>query len=163
VNGLQSSSGVDRVLATVMSVRLIDVASFRQDAELATQTRDFIRRKLDLFRGREIQYGDGQVLATFDGPARAIRCATSIVESAAAQGVGVKTGLHTGECDVVGDHFSGFAVELAKLIAAESEPGNILVSRTVKDLVAGSGLEFAEFGIRQFEIADGKWRLFEVK
>jgi class 3 adenylate cyclase len=63
---------------------------------------------------------------------------------------------------VVGDRYSGFAVELAKLIAAESEPGNILVSRTVKDLVAGSGLEFAEFGTRQFDIADGEWRLFEV-
>lgn len=163
VNGLKTGGGVDRVLATVMSVRLIDVDSFRRDAELTTRTREFIRRKLDLFRGREVQYGDGQVLATFDGPARAIRCAASIVESARAQGVGVKTGLHTGECDVFGDHFSGFAVELAKLIAAEAEPGNILVSRTVKDLVAGSGLEFVELGTREFEIAEGEWRLFEVK
>jgi len=163
VTGLQHGGGIDRVLATVLSVQLTDVDSFRQNADLAARTRDFIGRKLDLFRGHEVQYGDGQVLATFDGPARAIRCAVSIVESAAAQEVSVRTGLHTGECDVVGDNYSGFAVELAKLIAAESEPGNILVSRTVKDLVAGSGLEFAEVGTRQFDIADGKWRLFEVK
>ncbi|MEQ1763100.1 MAG: alpha/beta fold hydrolase, partial [Pyrinomonadaceae bacterium] len=162
VTGLQYGGGIDRVLATVLNIRLIDVDSFRQDPDLATRTREFIRRKLDLFRGREVHYGNGQVLATFDGPARAIRCAAAIVESAASQNIGVRTGLHTGECDVVGEHYSGFAVELAKMIAAESEPGNILVSRTVKDLVAGSGLEFAEFGTREFDIADGKWRLFEV-
>lgn len=162
VDGLHSGVGIDRVLATVMNIQLADIEGFRKDPELAARTRDFIRRKLDLYRGREVEYGSGNVLATFDGPARAIRCAASIVESAAAQGIGVRTGLHTGECDVVGDRYSGFAVELAKLIAAESEPGNILVSRTVKDLVAGSGLEFSEFGTRQFEIAEGEWRLFEV-
>jgi pimeloyl-ACP methyl ester carboxylesterase len=162
VDGLQYGGGIDRVLATVLNIRLVDIESFRQDPDLAARTREFIRRKLDLYRGREVQYDDGQVLATFDGPARAIRCAASIVESADGQEIAVKTGLHTGECDVVGDRYSGFAVELAKLIAAESEPGNILVSRTVKDLVAGSGLEFAEFGTRQFDIADGEWRLFEV-
>jgi len=162
VNGLQYCGGIDRVLATVLNIRLIDVDSFRQDPDLAAQTREFIRRKLDLFRGREVHYGGGQVLATFDGPARAIRCAAEIVESAASQDIDVKTGLHTGECDVVGDRYSGFAVELAKLIAAESEPGSILVSRTVKDLVAGSGLEFVEFGTREFDIAAGNWRLFEV-
>lgn len=163
VNGLQYGVGVDRVLATVMNVQLTDAEALYRNADVAAQTRDFIRRKLDLYRGREIRYDDKQVLATFDGPARAIRCATSIVESAKAQGVSVKTGLHTGECDVVGDQYSGFAVELAKLIAAESEPGNILVSRTVKDLVAGSGIEFREIGTRTFDISDGEWRLFEVR
>lgn len=163
VNGLHYGVGIDRVLATVMNIQLTDIEGFRKDTELAARTREFIRRKLDLYRGREVEYGNGNVLATFDGPARAIRCAAAIVESAAAQGIGVRTGLHTGECDVVGDQYSGFAVDLAKLIAAESEPGNILVSRTVKDLVAGSGLEFSEFGTRQFDIADGKWRLFEVR
>ena len=162
VSGLHQGGGIDRALATVMSIRLTDVYSFRENADLATQMRQFIRRKLDLFRGHEIRYGDGQVLATFDGPARAIRCAASIVEFAGRQGIGVKSGLHTGECDVIGDQYSGFAVELAKMIAAESERGNILVSRTVKDLVAGSGLEFTEFGVRKFDIADGEWRLFEV-
>lgn len=164
VNGLQYGVGFDRVLATVMNIQLEDVEEFRTNTRVAATTREFIRRKLDLYRGREIRYDDKQVLATFDGPARAIRCAKSIVETATAQGIGVKTGLHTGECDVIGDQYGGFAVELAKLIAAESEPGNILVSRTVKDLVAGSGLEFREIGTRRFEgMSDGEWRLFEVK
>jgi len=161
--GLDSGGGRDRVLATVLNVRLTDVDSFRRDQQLAEQTRVFIRRKLDLFRGREVHYGNGEMLATFEGPARAIRCAVSIVESAASQNIGVQTGLHTGECDVEGDKYSGFAVELARLIAQVSPRGKILVSRTVKDLVAGSGLEFAEFGMRAFEIAEGEWRLFEVK
>ncbi len=163
VKGLQFGGETDRVLATVLSIRLVDIDSFRQNPELKQQTREFIRRKLELFRGREVDYANGQVLATFDGPARAIRCAAEIVESAAANSIGVKTGLHTGECDVASDRYSGFAVELAKLIAEESEVGKILVSRTVKDLVAGSGLEFVELGTRQFDLADGRWRLFEVK
>jgi len=70
--------------------------------------------------------------------------------------------LHTGECDVIGDTYGGFAVELAKKIAGESDEGNILVSRTVKDLVAGSGLAFSEYGIRSFKGVDGEWRLFTV-
>ena len=77
-------------------------------------------------------------------------------------GVEAKTGLHTGECDVVGNTFSGFAVELAKKIADESEAGTILVSRTVKDLVAGSGLQFEEVGMRSFGNVAGEWRLFRV-
>ncbi len=75
----------------------------------------------------------------------------------------MKTGLHTGECDVQGDRYSGFAVQLAQQIAAESAPGKILVSRTVKDLVAGSGIAFAEYGIKSFPETQGEWRLFTVK
>jgi class 3 adenylate cyclase len=77
--------------------------------------------------------------------------------------VQVRTGLHTGECDVVGESYGGFAVALAKEIAGEAAEGNILVSRTVKDLVAGSGLEFAEYGKRTFKGIDGEWRLFTVR
>jgi class 3 adenylate cyclase len=77
--------------------------------------------------------------------------------------VKIKTGLHTGECDVVRNVYSGFAVELAKKIADEAEVGSILVSRTVRDLVAGSGLVFEEFGMRSFEGIEGEWRLFNVR
>ena len=77
-------------------------------------------------------------------------------------GVEAKTGLHTGECDVIGNTFSGFAVELAKKIADESEIGNILVSRTVKDLVAGSGLKFEDVGVKSFGDIAGEWRIFTV-
>jgi class 3 adenylate cyclase len=138
----------DRVLATVMSVELGDSA----DAASA-------RRQVGLFKGREIPSIDGGVLAAFDGPARAIRCASAIAERADSC---VRIGLHTGECDLVGDTYSGFAVELARKIAQLATGEHILVSRTVKDLVAGSGLEFKEFGRRSFDDVDGEWRLFEV-
>lgn len=154
VAGLQVGGDGDRVLATVLSIRLSDDGSY--------ETRDQMRRKLELFKGREIPNLHGELLATFDGPARAIRCAAAVVEAGASLSVGVKTGLHTGECDVVDGRYSGFAVELARVIAAEAEPGNILVSRTVKDLVAGSGIVFQEFGVRSFKISDSDWRLFEV-
>jgi pimeloyl-ACP methyl ester carboxylesterase/DNA-binding winged helix-turn-helix (wHTH) protein len=154
VEGLHSAGGHHRVLATVLSIRLPD--------QCFDDVRDRIRKKLDVFKGREVPDGDREILATFDGPARAIRCAAAIAELAASFGVEIRTGLHTGECDVVDDRYSGFAVDLARVIAAESEPGNILVSRTVKDLVAGSGLAFRELGVRSFPISESDWRLFEV-
>lgn len=154
VSGLQSGGGSQRVLATVLSIRLPD--------ESPTEARDRIRKKLDVFKGREVPDGDREILATFDGPARAIRCAAAITDLANSLGVEIRTGLHTGECDVVDGRYSGFAVELARLIAEEAASGNILVSRTVKDLVAGSGIVFQEFGVRSFEISDSDWRLFEV-
>jgi len=103
------------------------------------------------------------VLATFDGPARAIRCAMAITDAARGLNLKVKTGLHTGECDFVRGEYSGFAVNLAEKIAAESGVGEILASRTVKDLVAGSGIVFEEYGERFFADTQGEWRLFLVK
>lgn len=140
----------DRVLATVMSVKLADVEG------------EFVRRQLQVFKGRKIAADEVEVLAAFDGPARAIRCAIAINEAAANQNVALEIGLHTGECDVVGDKYSGFAVELARHVCNVSTDGNIIVSRTVKDLVAGSGLKFKELGTRTFDGVDGKWRLFKV-
>jgi pimeloyl-ACP methyl ester carboxylesterase/DNA-binding winged helix-turn-helix (wHTH) protein len=163
VAGLHIAGEYDRVLATVLSVQLDNVESFRSSEELVHRTRTFIRRQLDMFKGREAAYGDGQVLATFDGPARAIRCAVAIATSAERAEIGIKTGLHTGECDVMGKIYSGVAVVLARKIAGTSSGGNILVSRTVKDLVAGSGLRFKEFETRSFEGIEGNWRLFTVE
>lgn len=168
VTGVLFAGEYDRVLATVLCVRIADLET---EAEkhghdewnaLRERSREFVRRQLQLFKGREIKVGDGTVLAAFDGPARAIRCAAAITESAARSGVEVKTGLHTGECDVTDDLYSGFAVDLSEKIADLSKPGSILVSSTVKDLVAGSGLAFKEFGTRSFDKTDGKWRLFCV-
>ena len=130
--------------------------------ELFERSEDYVRRQLALFKGKHVAYNENGILAAFDGPARAIRCATAITDSARRLGVQVRTGLHTGECDVIGDAYSGFAVELAKKIAEESAEGNILVSRTVKDLVAGSGLKFKEHGVRSFDGVEGEWRLFMV-
>jgi pimeloyl-ACP methyl ester carboxylesterase len=162
--GLQHDEEYDRVLATVLSVKAAD-ENAREKFE-GEKVETYIRRQLELFRGREISLGKKEILAAFDGPARAIRCAAAIAEAAGRFGARVKTGLHTGECDVRGGHdgrYSGFAVELAQNIADESRAGEVLVSRTVKDLVAGSGLEFEECPADAFSDTLGEWRLFTVK
>jgi pimeloyl-ACP methyl ester carboxylesterase/DNA-binding winged helix-turn-helix (wHTH) protein len=159
LSGMRFSEEYDRVLATVLNVRIPDTNAPDTRERLET----YIRRQLELFKGREVVSETGDVRATFDGPARAIRCASAITESAERLGVEVATGLHTGECDVIEGNYSGFAVDLAQRIAAESAPGEILVSRTVKDLVAGSGLEFEEHGIESFPDVQGEWRLFTVR
>ena len=168
VNGVQFADEYDRVLATVMHVQIAD---FENEAErrgepewdrLLKRSREYVTRQLSAFKGKQVAFDESGVLAAFDGPARAIRCARAITDSAKRLGVRVKTGLHTGECDVFDGNYSGFAVELAKKIAANSGDGEVLVSRTVKDLVAGSGLSFSEVGMRSFDGMDGEWRLFNV-
>jgi pimeloyl-ACP methyl ester carboxylesterase/DNA-binding winged helix-turn-helix (wHTH) protein len=155
LTGMRRAEAYDRVLATVLSVKIADGTGSGLGA--------YIRRQLELFKGREIVSDEGGVLATFEGPARAIRCASAVNESAKRLGVEVTTGLHTGECDVLDGNYSGFAVELAQKIAGQAAPGQILVSRTVKDLVAGSGLEFGELGVSAFDGVEGEWRLFAVR
>ncbi len=168
LTGVRHAGEYDRVLATVLNIKIVDPQAEAKTRgaedwqELLERSRNYVRRQLTLFKGKEISYDENGVLATFDGPARAIRCASAITASANRLGIKVKTGLHTGECDVIGDKFSGFAVELAKQIAEEAEFGKILASRTVKDLVAGSGLEFHEYGLRSFPEIQGEWRLFRV-
>ena len=169
LTGVRQAEEIDRVLATVMNVKIIDPQSeaatrgFDDWQDLLERSRIYVRRQLALFKGREVSYDENGVLAAFDGPARAIRCASAITDSAKRLGIRVKTGLHTGECDVLGDKYGGFAVELAQKIAAESSPGEILVSRTVKDLVAGSGISFEEYAVKSFPATQGEWRLFTVK
>lgn len=150
--GMGRDADHDRVLATVLSIRI------------ASETSGFaehLAHQLELFKGRRTATGKGEVLATFDGPARAIRCAAAINETARRLGAEISTGLHTGECDVSGDAYSGYAVELAREISADAGAGEILASRTVKDLVAGSGIGFEEDGSREF--GGTEWRLFTVK
>lgn len=162
--GVRFVGEYDRVLATVLTVKVVDFEAYLRREGLRKRARAFVSTQLRLFRGIEVSYDDGgRMQATFGGPARAIRCAMALMEFAGQLGFEAKTGLHTGECDVAGSTFSGVAVELAKKITDEAEVGSILVSRTVKDLVAGSGLEFKEFGMRSFDGIDGKWRLFSVR
>jgi class 3 adenylate cyclase len=105
-----------------------------------------VRRQLTRFRGNEVRsLGDG-FLATFDGPARAVRCACSIAEAVRALGIEIRSGLHTGEIEVSGTDIQGIAVHIASRVSALAGPGEVLVSRTIKDLVAGSGLSFRERG-----------------
>jgi len=159
LTGVTHAEEHDRVLTTVLSVQFADAGGIA----VLRQAEAHVRRQLELFKGREVLDGEGGVLATFDGPARAIRCASAIKGSAERLHLSVRTGLHTGECDYSNGTYSGYAVELAKKIAAAAEPGSTLVSRTVKDLVAGSGLVFVESGMRSFDGIDGEWRLFRVK
>ncbi len=162
VNCIRFADEYDRVLATVLSVKQAVEGESGSIPLFNNESRSFFLRQLEIFRGREIRHDDNEMLAAFDGPARAIRCASSIVEMAGTARVDLKAGLHTGECDVSGDAYTGFAVEMAKKIANESVSGNILVSRTVRDLVAGSGLVFKEHGKRTFHDTPGEWPLFRV-
>jgi class 3 adenylate cyclase len=121
-----------------------------------------VRRELERFRGREIDTAGDGFLATFDGPARAIRCAISIGDAVESVGLAVRAGLHTGECEMRGDGVSGIAVHMGARVAALAEPGEVLVSSTVKDLVAGSGIEFEDRGVHELKGVPGEWRLFAV-
>lgn len=149
----------DRVLATVLSVKIEGGLDAASRSDLMT----LIRKQIETFKGREVPVKENGLLAAFDGPARAIRCASAIVSSSGAVKDALKIGLHTGECDVIGRTYGGFAVELAQKIAETAEPGNPLLSRTVKDLVAGSGLSFEEHGVRSFKDVEGDWRLFTLR
>jgi pimeloyl-ACP methyl ester carboxylesterase/DNA-binding winged helix-turn-helix (wHTH) protein len=152
VTGTLATGDYDRVLTTVMNVQIASGGGERD----VTQ----IRKQIEMFKGNTIASGGGCVVASFDGPARAIRCASIIAKQSDAS---VRIGIHTGECDRVGDTYSGFAVDLADQIAGKADEGSILVSRTVKDLVAGSGISFNENGTETFDGLDGEWRLFYVK
>jgi class 3 adenylate cyclase len=122
-----------------------------------------IREQLRRFRGREIQTtGDGFVVS-FDGPARAIRCAQAITEAIRALGIEVRAGLHTGECDVRGENLGGLAVHIASRVGSMARAGEVLVSGTVKDLVIGSAIEFDDRGSHQLKRVPGTWRLFAVR
>jgi class 3 adenylate cyclase len=116
-----------------------------------------------LFKGRAIEIADGHLLATFDGPASAIRAACAISDAARRLGIELKTGLHTGECDYLGDRVNGVAVEISRQVAEQSAAGEVLVSSTVKDLVAGSGIKFTERAARSLGENLGEWRLFAVE
>ncbi len=167
LTGMRHSDEYDRVLATVLSVKIIDPDAHALEIsnwqQLIERSSAYVRRQIELFKGREVSYNETGLLATFDGPARAIRCAMAITESANRLGLRVKTGVHTGECDVIGETYGGVAVKLAEHIADEAELGEVLVSRTVKDLVAGSGLSFVEHSLKTFADIQGEWRLFGVK
>jgi len=159
----------DRVVATIMFTDIVgstELAAKLGDERWRVLLADHyaaLRKELDAFRGREINtWGDGLV-ATFDGPARAVRCARSMHDRLRALGLQIRVGLHTGECEVRGNEISGIAVNIAARVAAVAEPGEVMTSGTVKDLVAGSGLKFADRGEHTLKGVPGEWRLFEVQ
>jgi class 3 adenylate cyclase len=119
-----------------------------------------VRRELERFRGREVDTAGDGFLATFDGPARAVRCAISAGEALRELRVEIRAGIHTGECELDGQKIRGIAVHTGARIASLAEPGEVLISHTVKDLVAGSGLEFEDRGVHELKGVPGKWRLY---
>jgi class 3 adenylate cyclase len=121
-----------------------------------------VRQELKRFRGREIDTAGDGFLAAFDGPARAIRAASAITAEVKKLGLEVRAGLHTGECELIGPKLAGIAVHTGARIAGLAAPGEVLVSQTVKDLVAGSGLAFDDRGPHSLKGLPGEWRLYAV-
>jgi class 3 adenylate cyclase len=168
VTGVRPEKEIDRVLATVLFTDIVDstkVAADQGDAAwrgLLDRHNAIVRTCLAEYRGREIKTtGDG-FLATFDGPARAIRCARAIVADVGETGIEVRAGLHSGEVEMVGDDVAGIAVNTAARVADEAGPTEVLVSQTVRDLVAGSGIAFEDRGTHVLKGVPGEWRLFSV-
>src|SRR6266511_4911063 len=159
----------ERVLSTVLFTDLVGSTERaarmgdRAWAELLEQHHALVRRQLDRFRGREVDDASDGFLATFEGPARAITCAHAIAEAVRDLGLEVRSGVHTGECELVGDKVGGIAVHIGARVAATATAGEVLVSSTVRDLVAGSGIEFEERGEHVLKGVPGAWRLYAVK
>ena len=156
----------DRQLATLLFTDIIDSTSHMAqlgDAgwrDLLERHHALVRRELARARGQEVDTAGDGFFAAFDGPARAVRCAKAIVGSVRDLGIDVRSGLHTGECELVDGKISGIAVHTGARVAAHAGAGEVLVSSTVKDLVAGSGLEFEDRGVHELKGIPGEWRLY---
>jgi class 3 adenylate cyclase len=168
LTGARHAPEPDRVLATVMFTDIVGSTARaaelgdRRWRELLETHKSVVRRELERHRGQEVQtIGDG-FLATFDGPARAIRCARAISDAVRPLGIEIRAGLHTGECELMNGDVGGIAVHTGARVSAKAGPGEVLVSQTVRDLVAGSGIEFADRGTHELKGVPGDWRLFAV-
>jgi pimeloyl-ACP methyl ester carboxylesterase len=168
LTGVRPHPALDRVLATVLFTDIVGSTERaaelgdRRWKELLDQHNELIRYELDRFRGRELSTAGDSFLATFDGPARAIACAASIRNQVRLLGLEIRAGLHTGELELAGSEIRGIAVHTGARVAAKAGPGEVLASSTVKDLVAGSGLEFEDRGSHELKGVPGEWRLYAV-
>jgi pimeloyl-ACP methyl ester carboxylesterase len=169
LTGTREPAEPDRVLATVLftdivgsTERAVEVGD-RRWRDVLEDHHAAVRSELTRFRGREIDTSGDGFFAIFDGPARAVRCACAITKGITPLGLEVRAGLHTGECEQIGEKVGGIAVHTCARVAAKATPGEVLVSRTVKDLVAGSGIEFVDRGIEHLKGIPGEWQLFAVK
>jgi pimeloyl-ACP methyl ester carboxylesterase len=168
LTGRRRAPEADRILATVLFTDI--VGSTEKAAEIGDERwreillshHELARQELEAFGGRLVDtVGDG-IFATFDGPARGVRCAGAMVGAIRRLGIEIRAGLHTGECEVLGDNVGGIAVHIGARIAALSGPGEVVVSSTVKDLVAGSGIRFEDRGMHRLKGVPEEWRLFSV-
>ncbi len=173
VTGVYESGGwdapePDRVLATILFTDIVDSTAKTVELgdrgwrELVERHHALVRGQLARYRGRELDTAGDGFFASFDGPARGIRCAQAISDGVRELGIEVRAGLHTGECEVMEGKVGGIAVHIGARVAAQAEPGEVLVSSTVKDLVAGSGLEFSDRGTAELKGVPGEWRLYAL-
>ncbi|MGB7300865.1 MAG: adenylate/guanylate cyclase domain-containing protein, partial [Burkholderiaceae bacterium] len=168
MTGTHHSAAVDRVLATVMFTDIVgateQAASMGDSAwrQLISAHHEAVRKELTFFRGREIDTAGDGFFAAFDGPARAIQCARAIVPRLKSLGLEVRVGIHTGECEIVNEKLGGIAVHIGARISALAQAGEVLVSGTVRDLVAGSGLTFDDKGQHELKGIPGQWAVFVV-
>jgi class 3 adenylate cyclase len=168
LTGATAAYEPDRVLATVMFTDIVDSTTRaaelgdRRWRDLVEEHDRLVRSQLERYRGREVKtLGDG-FLATFDGPGRAIRCATDLRDGVRRLGLELRAGLHTGECELAGQDIRGIAVNIGARVGARAEAGEVLVSQTVKDLVAGSRMRFEDRGEHELKGVPGPWRLYSV-
>jgi len=166
LTGSRHAPDVDRVVSTVLFTDIVGSTEKaaqlgdRKWCELLENYYTLARRQLERFRGREIDTSGDGMFATFDGPARAVRCAQAIGENARTLGIEIRAGLHTGEVEIFGEKVGGVAVHIGARVVALAAAGEVLVSSTVKDLVAGSGLQFLDRGPRALKGVEGEWRVF---
>jgi class 3 adenylate cyclase len=169
LTGFREPSEPDQVLATVLFTDMVDSTDRaremgdREWRDLLEKHHATVRDILSRYRGREIDTAGDGFFAAFDGPARAIRCAHAVLDALERLGVPARSGLHTGECEVVGDKLAGIAVHTGARVAALAGAGEVLVSQTVRDLVAGSGIEFEDRGLHELKGLEEPRRLFAVR
>jgi class 3 adenylate cyclase len=156
----------DTVLLTLLIVTVSDATNPTVGGEATEQRRAdlqaAVRRELTRYRGQAVEAADNRLLATFDGPARAIRCASAIVSAARSLGLAVQAGLHTAECELIQGRVCGVALQIVEQVAERAASGEVLVSGTVKDLVAGSGIQFEDLGLHALASPMQESRLFRV-
>ena len=169
LTGIREERESERVLATILFVDVVESTAKaaalgdRRWHDLLDQYYAVVRAQLARFRGRELDTAGDGVFASFDGPARAIRCGVAVADAVRPLGVSVRVGLHTGECEVIGDKVGGIAVHIGARVAGQARSDEVLVSGTVRDLVAGSGIEFDDRGVQPLKGVPGDWRLFSVR
>jgi class 3 adenylate cyclase len=168
LTGTRAAPVSERILATVLFTDIVDSTKTAAKLgdhrwrEVLERHQQAVRTALERYGGREVKTtGDG-FLATFDGPARAIHCAEEVIDSSRPLGIEIRAGLHTGECEVMGDDIGGIAVHIAARVSGHAGAGDVVVSRTVKDLVAGSGIEFSDRGTHELKGVPDDWQLLAV-
>ena len=167
--GKKLESEPDRVLATVLFTDIVGATARAAELgdhawrELLERHHETVRTQLGRFRGKEVDTAGDGFFASFDGPARAIACAGAIVETMPELGLEVRAGLHTGECELIDGKVAGIAVHTGARVASSAQPGEVLVSSTVKDLVAGSGITFQDRGLHELKGIPGAWHLYAVE